>query len=1420
MFHKHPQHTTTGNAKRNRVQLAVLLAITLSLLGLFSGSPQAEATEPDGIPDAPEGLNAFMAPNPGEGYGLLRVTETAGRPNPRDVVIYEALPNELPRVAGVITTVFQAPLSHVNRRAVPGGVPNAVIKDGHGNSEITDPTGGYAYQTASAVAGQDKTAPEVDAISITSMPGTDRVYGTGDRIEVTVTMTETAVVTGTPELTIEVGDKNRPVPYRSNAGTKLVFGYEVVEGDEDIDGVSIKADSMSLNAGTIEDSAGNDALLNHETLPDDPTHLVDGIKPTLEGVTANQRILKLTYSEPLSSNEQAQPADFTVSANDMDQTVTTTSADNNTVTLTLSSTLTSNQDVAVSYTPGTNPLSDIVGNEADALADEPVANQTKLNILLITVDDMNWDSVGVFGSPVDGATPHIDELATEGMRFNHAHVAVAVCTPSRSAMLTGRHPHLSGGEGFHELRLVDVPILPGILRDESYDVGILGKVGSSTPYDDFEWDLKKQEASELGRGRNPEAFYQHAQQFIQDATDAARPFFLMANSSDPHRPLYGNDRSVWYDGLDPPAAVPSRVFSTDEVTVPGFLPDLPEVRLEISEYYSGVRRADDTVGRLLDALEDEGVASNTLVVFMSDHGMAFPFAKSNVYLNSTRTPWIVRWPGVAQPGSVNTDHLISAIDYLPTILESASVEIPDGIDGRSLLPLIRGEEMTAREYLFTQFYEGAGGKEYPMRSIQNTRFGYIVNLWADGDLALSNDTQAGRSWAAMVTAADGDPALAERNEFYLHRTLQEFYDYENDPDALNNLMDNPEYVEDIVTFRSSLEQWMNDNEDPLLESFRNDVLSIKVSNSPATGLLTITGDPRVGEQLTSDTSGIADVDGLESVEYAYQWLQADGTVETSISDAIGSTYTPVPADEGKTIRVTVTFTDDRGKEETLTSAETAPVAPWAPLWSADMSVVEYTSVSIGAAGADLFTNIGGTGNLQIQSLWYYTPDREIRLQFNEPIADAENLTLEVGDLTLPFPEDRSGHNSFRWPGVDVQWTDGQTVPARVIRGTEPVAAVPNLPAAGTPVIEGTPHVGRKITADTSAIVDEDGLESVQYEYQWLSGNGEAGAEAEIIGTTDQSYLIKYQDTGKTIRVHVTFNDDAGNEETLTSASTDAILNAWTAVMTAGTRDKSAGYSYWTGPDVGSMTETELRWDGNTHHVRYIYLEDGTLHLGINDDLLSTGFILSLGGQEFGSADALTDHGGASYRFRWDDPGLGWTDGEEVSVSLVQSDQNTPSMGEPTINGATQDEEVLTADTSDIEDVNGLLDAQYVYRWLADDVVIDGATNPTLALTARELGKTIRVRVTFVDDAGYSETLISAPTSRVTVPMPLTATLTSVPATHNGSTKFTFELTFSENVKAGYERIRDEAFTIVGGDIKNAKQPRAGHEPVLDHNRQA
>ena len=212
-----------------------------------------------------------------------------------------------------------------------------------------------------------------------------------------------------------------------------------------------------------------------------------------------------------------------------------------------------------------------------------------------------------------------------------------------------------------------------------------------------------------------------------------------------------------------------------------------------------------------------------------------------------------------------------------------------------------------------------------------------------------------------------------------------------------------------------------------------------------------------------------------------------------------------------------------------------------PVWSADMLVVEYTSISIGAASADLFSNIGGSADLQIKSLWSYIPDRDLRLSFEDGVPDAADYTLQVGDLTLEFPEESSGNSGFKWTDVDVDWEDGQTISVRIVQTSALEEPAANTPATGEPTISGTSQVDQTLMANTATIADEDGLDDVSYSYQWIRSDN--GADTDISGETDSTYTLVYADQGKTVKVKVSFTDDADNDETLTSEATEVVTAA-------------------------------------------------------------------------------------------------------------------------------------------------------------------------------------------------------------------------------------------------------------------------------------
>ncbi|SVA95172.1 uncharacterized protein METZ01_LOCUS148026 [marine metagenome] len=452
-----------------------------------------------------------------------------------------------------------------------------------------------------------------------------------------------------------------------------------------------------------------------------------------------------------------------------------------------------------------------------AVPDEP----GPINFLLITADDLEWSTVGVYGSHVEAITPNIDQLASEGLRFTNAHVNIAVCQPSRQTLLTGRYPHNNGAPGFHPIA-DDVPILQESLRRAGYLNGSIGKTRHLQPTERFGWDLGPDADNpgegiwmhHLGNGRDIELYKKYTTEVLRLAKEESRPFWLMLNTHDPHKPFYGDGGEEY----DYPV---SRKYSPEEIEVPGFLPDLPEVREELAKYYTSVRRADDIVGAILEILDDEGFRENTLVMFLSDNGSSFPFAKSNVYLNSTKTPWIVRWPGVAAAGSVDTSHFISGIDYMPTILEAAGLkEVPD-MDGESFLALLKGEEQGWRTSVFTEYNTTFHELALHMRAIQNEDFGYIYNPFY-GREKVAMEASTGPTWDAMVEAGRTDPAIQARVDLFYNRVPEELYNYKTDPDALVNLVADPAYADILAVLRQQLANEMYRTDDFMLERFKEE----------------------------------------------------------------------------------------------------------------------------------------------------------------------------------------------------------------------------------------------------------------------------------------------------------------------------------------------------------------------------------------------------------------------------------------------------------------------------------------------------------------------------------------------------------------------------------------------------------------------
>ncbi len=445
-----------------------------------------------------------------------------------------------------------------------------------------------------------------------------------------------------------------------------------------------------------------------------------------------------------------------------------------------------------------------LGLLAAALAIRPAAQQPppqRPNILVIIADDWSYGHAGVYGDKVV-KTPTFDRIAREGVVFTHAFTASPSCTPSRASLLTGRAVHqlAEGGNlwGFLPTRF---ETYPDILEAAGYAVGYTRKG----------WGPGNFEAG--GRARNPagpqvKTFAEFFQQVPK-----GKPFCFWFGSNDPHRPYEKGSGAA--SGMKP-----------EDVEVPAFLPDVPEVRSDILDYYFEVQRIDREAGELIATLEAAGQLDNTVVVFTSDNGMPFPRAKANLYGAGAREPLAIRFPARFTPA--RRDQFVVLTDLAPTLLEAAGLRPRPEMTGRSLLPLLTAGRDTGRDRVFLERERHAqvrsGDGSYPMRAVRTNDFLYIRNLrpdrWPAGDPELYfsvgpfGDIDGGPTKDVLLSRRS-DSAVSRFFELATgKRPAEELYDLRKDPGELKNVAARAEYATQKAALRAALEKWMRDTGDP------------------------------------------------------------------------------------------------------------------------------------------------------------------------------------------------------------------------------------------------------------------------------------------------------------------------------------------------------------------------------------------------------------------------------------------------------------------------------------------------------------------------------------------------------------------------------------------------------------------------------
>ena len=435
-----------------------------------------------------------------------------------------------------------------------------------------------------------------------------------------------------------------------------------------------------------------------------------------------------------------------------------------------------------------------------AFCGEKTTGTARPNILFAISDDQSWADTGANGNPAVW-TPTFDRIAREGVLFAHAYCSSPSCTPSRAAILTGQaFSRLGEGGNLWSTLPARYPVYPNLLERAGYAVGHTGKGWS--PGD----------VGAGGRKRNPAGpHYKNFETFLE-GTPKGKPFCFWFGSLNPHRPYEKGS------GL-----ASGRRLS--DARVPPFLPDAPEVRSDLLDYYTEIERFDREVGTLLRALERRGELDNTIVVMTSDNGMPFPRAKTNLYDSGARLPLAVRWPVRVRPGR-RVEDFVSFPDFAPTFLEAAGLKPLPEMTGKSLLPILTSGKSGQVERSRDRVYIGRerhtptrpGGVGYPMRAVRTRDYLYIRNLepdrWPAGDPEEYGDIDGGPTKAWMKAHREDAGVRPLFDLSFGKRPSEELYDLRRDPHQLRNAAERPDLSRVKRRLGRDLDRWMKRMGDP------------------------------------------------------------------------------------------------------------------------------------------------------------------------------------------------------------------------------------------------------------------------------------------------------------------------------------------------------------------------------------------------------------------------------------------------------------------------------------------------------------------------------------------------------------------------------------------------------------------------------
>jgi len=387
-------------------------------------------------------------------------------------------------------------------------------------------------------------------------------------------------------------------------------------------------------------------------------------------------------------------------------------------------------------------------------------------------------------------TPNLDKLAKDGIRFTNYFCTAPQCSPSRGSIQTSLYPHQNGLMGLVNHGWTLPPhnkTIPMYLKENGYTTHLLGLQHESVDVKTLGYDTVSKRMKDYKY--DTKTMLNEYKKFFEAHKDDEKPFFANLGVIEIHRPF-----EVWSEPVDPKTVI-----------VPPFLPETDEVREDLGLFYGIINPIDETIGKILEFLDRTGLRENTLFIYTTDHGSPFPRAKCTLYDPGIKTLLIMNCPNnsLFRGGKV-LEQMISNIDLMPTLLDFIEAEIPEGIEGRSFMSVLKDSYLPFRSEVFTE-------KNYhdiydPIRSIRTKEFKYIRN-YEPSQYLFQMPIDIERSLSGQIL----------KDKIEIQRTKEELYEIKEDPNENHNLAYILAYNDILLELRQSLFNWMKKTNDPLLK---------------------------------------------------------------------------------------------------------------------------------------------------------------------------------------------------------------------------------------------------------------------------------------------------------------------------------------------------------------------------------------------------------------------------------------------------------------------------------------------------------------------------------------------------------------------------------------------------------------------------